>query len=346
AINFYGGMQIALPQLEKEGLRMELEVLDSRANAGYVEKTLLANPDLKQKDLIFGPYRRDNISLVADFARKNNITFVSPYSASSGLSPLNPNYIQVNPSFNTHCYALTKHALDHFTPSNIILVARNEQESTRFPIFQDAMKTILMTTDSMEFKEFIVPSSYTDFDETMLAEFLEMEGPVAFIVPSWSDEIFVSNFLRVLDIARIVNEEKEVRVYGMPQWKEFSKVDYDYFEKLDLHISCASFVNDKSLEVKKFRKDFFNKFNTIPTEEAYLGYDVMLYFGRMLLKYGTKFQSHLETEPGRYLQGDFKIEPVLQAGSTAEEPGQIEQFENKAIFILRYNEYQFQPSGQ
>lgn len=349
AINFYGGLQVALAQLEKEGLRLDLEVFDSKANAGYLEKNILRNPDLKKKDLIIGPYRRDNISLVADFAKINDITFISPYSASTGLSPLNHNYIQVNPTFNTHCQALAEHALAHFAPSNIILVARNKEEATRFPIFQDALKTTMMTNDSVSFEEFIVPESYTDFDETMLEEYLKKEGPIAFIVPSWSDEIFVSNFLRVVDIARIVQEDeknKAVRVYGMPQWKEFSKVDYDYFEKLDLHISSASFIRENSLEVKKFRKDFYKKYNTLPTEEAYLGFDIMMYFGRMLHEHGTKFQARLEEEPGNYLERDFEIEPVLQEGSTAEQPGPIEQFENKAIFILRYKEYKFQPSTE
>ncbi|MEZ4982609.1 MAG: ABC transporter substrate-binding protein [Saprospiraceae bacterium] len=342
AVNFYGGINLALRQLEQEGVQLNIEVFDSKASSSTVENSILKNPDLRDFDLLIGPYRRDNIALVAEYAKANGISFVSPYSASTGLSPLNKEYIQVNPTFETHCEAITKHVLKQTKPGNVILVAK-KNEADRFAIFQEARKEIMYQKDSTVFKELVVPESLTDFNEEDLKAFFELEGPISFVVPSWSDEIFVSNFLRVVDIARIMNDEKPVTIYGMPQWMDFSKVDYDYFEKLDLHVSSASYVNQNSAEVKVFKRNFFNKYNTVPSEEAFLGYDVMLYFGRMLKEYGTKFQPFLENENKSFLERDFHFEPIIEEGSTVEEPGRIEQFENKAIFILRYENYQFKP---
>ena len=156
AVNFYGGMKLALEDLGQEGANFNVSVIDTKANEASVQ-SLLRSPEVGNSHLIIGPYRRDNVRLVADYARDNNKTLVSPQSAAAGLSTKNSNYVQVSPTLKTHCEAITRHALKDYRPDQIVLVARdNPSEITRFQFFRDELHRQYGTRDTSGFKEFVI----------------------------------------------------------------------------------------------------------------------------------------------------------------------------------------------
>ena len=95
-------------------------------------------------------------------------------------------------------------------------------------------------------------------------------------------------------------------------------------------------------DIKFFRSRFFDRFGAPPTDEAYIGYDIMLYMGRMIKKHGTKFQYALDRESARYLHTRFDINRVVTPTTTGAENLPIEQFENKYVNILEFQDYYFQ----
>ena len=172
---------------------------------------------------------------------------------------------------------------------------------------------------------------------------------MVFIIPSWSSESFIYSFLRKVDLARIPVDDngselpqKYIVIYGMPQWMTFERIDYDYYEQLNVHVSSNSFINPLSPEVQFFKRRYFDRFGSVPNEEAFLGYDIMLYFGRMINKHGTKFQYVLEQESLQTMHTLFDFERVVLPVSTGFENGEIQQFENKHINILKFEDFQFQ----
>lgn len=344
AINFYGGAKIAFDKLQGEGINLNVQVFDSKASDSDVDNLLKNQPVISRSDLVIGPYRRDNVAQVAEFAKKNKITYVSPYSASSGLSKMNPEYIQVNPSLEAHCQAITKFVRAKFPAEQVVLVSKdNESEKARFEYFHKANAAIDGNSKGKKFTELVISSDLTNLTEERIKPFILPLKTTVFILPSWSDETFVGNFLRLLDIAKMDNS---VMVMGMPQWMDYQKIDYDYYEKLNVHVSSAGYIDNNSLEVRNFKKNFFERYAAAPREEALLGYDVMLYFGRMLKKYGTKFQPQMELEKANGLHMKFAMEPLMAPNPAgAEKPGVVEQYENKAVFILQFQNYYFQPAN-
>ena len=79
---------MALDELGDEGVRLNVNVYDSKASENTVRDLLRTDPDLPNSHLIVGPYRRQNVQKVADYAKKENITFISPYSASASFPSL------------------------------------------------------------------------------------------------------------------------------------------------------------------------------------------------------------------------------------------------------------------
>lgn len=341
ALHFYSGARIALDELAGMGVKLNVSVKDTRANEASLKRLLSQDPFIRQSHLIIGPYRRDNVRLLADFAKRNDIALVSPYSGTSNLSNDNPNYIMVSPTLQTHCSAIIDHVLDRYAADQVVLVCEeNETQKAILNYFQNAYFAYAGSDQIPPLAQYVVSESSSSYAKLELERYLEERDTLVLIAPSWS-EPFVYSLLRETDLAR--EEEDFIAIFGLPQWIGFEQMDYDYFEKLNVHLSSNYYLDQSSGRVRQFRKTFFDEFGTLPRMEAYLGYDVMLYFGKLLHRHGTKFQYFLEQEAEDYLHTRFAFEPMFRPGEDLLK-NQVDHFENQFVHILRFQDYQFQPA--
>ena len=343
ALHFYAGARMALDVLSQEGIRLNVSAIDSKASDQTVTQLTKTNKELAAAHLIIGPYRRDNVTILARYAKDKDIVLVSPQSSSSNsASEDNENYVQINPSLETHCQAIMDHALKHHAPKDIVLVSRdNAAERARLTYFQDEYKKWAGSVNVAPLSELIITDQSVALDNVNMLPFIQLSDTTVFIIPNW-EENFVYSLLRKIDLSR--EQYENIIVYGMPQWRDFERIDFDYYDKLNVHISVSSYLDPLSPEIRLFKQNFYDRFGAIPKEEAFLGYDLTLYCGRMLKKHGTKFQYFLNEEPTKALHTRFQIEPVIRVGTTSGvELPRVLQFENKFVNILRFYNYQFQP---
>lgn len=343
AVHFYAGMKMALDVLEQEGVSLNVTTLDTKGKTGEVNNLIRTNSDLLNAHAIVGPYRKENVKLVADFAKRENKTLISPYSASTGVASNNTNYVQVNPTLESHAEAIMRHARNRYRADQIVLVTRNKQsEQARLNFFQQENYRIEGSTNAAKIQELIVTDESPDLNELDLKPYIKLGTTTVFIVPSFSSEAFVGALMRKIYLEA---RYSPIVVYGMPQWQEYSSIDYDVYENLNLHISSAIFVDPYSPAVQSFKRNYYDRYGTAPEEQAFRGYDDMLYFGRMLKKHGTKFQFFLDQEPGLgYLHTQFNIQKELTPESMRPESKNevIQKFGNKYVNILKFDQYYFQ----
>jgi hypothetical protein len=348
AINFYSGMKLAIPTLESEGVNLNIRMLDTRGDERETQNLLRSNPDINNADLIIGPYRRNNVRAVAEFAKQKDITFVSPYSASSGMTERNPNYIQVNPSLMSHCDAIVQHVKENYSNEEVVIVARDEaDERPWIKAIQDANKKFADPndlSDTTSFREYIVTDETADFRDMDVMPYIRDGGKTTvFIVPSYRDEAFVYSLFRQIAVNKSVDDR--IVVYGFQPWMNYDRIDFDFFENLNVHVSSGSFIDNFNPNIQLFQRRYFNDYGMPPESEAFIGHDVMLYFGRMLKKYGTKFQLSLEQEkPSPYLQTKFDIERVINNPNLINDNlNRVDGWENKYVHILKFQNYHYQP---
>ncbi|MCR9290259.1 MAG: ABC transporter substrate-binding protein [Bacteroidetes bacterium] len=348
AVSFYSGMKMAMPKLESEGVNLDIRVIDSRGDESETQKLLRSNPDLNNADLIIGPYRRKNVRAVAEFARQKDITFVSPYSASTKISERNPNYIQVNPSLMSHCEAIVKHVKDNYKSEEVVLVARDENdEKAWLEVIQRANIKFADPndlSDTSSLKEYVISDESADYRDMDILPYIREGGKTTvFIVPSYRSENFVYSLFRQLAVNKSVDDR--IVVYGFQPWMNYDRIDFDLFENLNVHVSSGSYVDSFDPDVQLFQRRYYNDYGMPPEPEVLMGHDIMLYFGRMLKKYGTKFQLSLESEtPLPYLQTKFDIERVINNPNMINDNlNRIDQWENKFIHILKFQNYHYQP---
>lgn len=340
ALHFYSGVKLALDDMQQTGtVSFNVKVADTQANEAKTQQ-LAASPSFNQAQLVIGPYLKNNVKVMAEAARGKETVLISPYSAAAGISLQNPNYVQVNPTLETHMRSLIQHAYQTQRADRIVLVTSpSPAQKARLGYLQDEYKILAGDAQVQPLEEIEVDINDAN---TTLRDYLTGRKTV-FIVPIYEDESFVANFLRVLYSETRDDFGRNVAVYGLPQWMDFTRTNFDYFEGTNVHVSSSVFIDKLNPAVREFRRKFYERYAALPRDEAYVGYDVTRYFLRMAAEHGTRFQYALEANPETLMHTKFEFRPVavVPAGATNFEQSQLDRFENKFVNILRFQDYTF-----
>ena len=338
AINYYYGAKMAFSRLGQEGLNINVNVFDTQASTS-VTSSFLSGGAVPESNLIIGPAKKENVALVADFCKNSGITMFSPFNASPTIAKDNPFYVQARPTLESHGKKIIEHALARYQPEQIVLVVRDKGvEKKRLKIFQEEYP--VNSSDSLgKFQELILPGDLKSLAEYDLMPIIKQDVETVFIMPSWSNESFIYSFLRQI---RVVKGQNPVVVYGMPQWMEYERISYDYYEALNVHVSSEFFVDTESQSVKNFQREFFEKYGMIPDKNAYKGYDEMMFLGRRLQNNGTFWQENSGKEIGEISGSEFMINPVLKTETPPISEGfPMERYQNDAVDIIQFKDYRF-----
>jgi hypothetical protein len=345
ALDFYGGAKMGMDQLDAEGAQIHFNIYDTRGSEATTNQILIGQPAIASSDMIIGPYLSSNARVVAGFAKRNEIPAVIPYSPSSSLSTDNPYLVQVNPTFRTHAQNIVKHVRSTHAADQVVLVVPNKpEEIQRLAFFQEANYEFMGSEDSLSrFQEFVVMDETADLQNTDIGPYLRADKRTIFILPTWQNETFVYSFLRKLKIAQA--GFSEVSVYGMPQWMYFEQVDYSLYEDLNLHVSNFFYADEYAEEIKKFKQDYFDLYGKVPTEEAFVGYGLTLYFGRLLSQYGKEWLENLDSADGQSLYTSYQFRKVVDPLVPADQEvfNTFERFENSYLHILKFEDFHFRP---
>jgi hypothetical protein len=145
------------------------------------------------------------------------------------------------------------------------------------------------------------------------------------VVVASQDEPFVSELLTNLK-AFSDRYKCYITVYGLSSWKKFDNIDLRLFYDLKLHLAAPYYISYKSSAVKSFVQSYREKYKTEPSQFAFQGYDIMMYFASALYFYGKDFERCLPLLKVPLLQSNYAFSPIYQGGA----------YENKGVFLLRY----------
>ena len=331
ALDFYAGAKIALDSLSTQPFNLKVTVVDSRNDFNSV----LARYDVSRSDVLLGPVEKENVPVAIDFSNRMQKIFVSPYFPTGDLEGGNPYFVQVKPSLKTHSENIVRHLRSRYKTEQVVLVGRKtDMETSRFKLFQDANSALNQTQYGGRFDEWAIENE-TNF---AIEPYIHASGQTVFVLPSWN-EAFVTIFLQKLAASP---RKGNVTVYGMPQWMDFNKSLTSLYQSLGVRVSSSTFVDGGNENVRYFRSKFFSKFNKMPNSDSFLGYDCMMYVGKMLQQYGTAFPQYLQNEQENVLHTKFHFSPLYRNVSNDNNPqSNISKFENQYVNILRYQNGSF-----
>ena len=339
-INYYCGMQVAQDILEKESINLNVNLVDE--GTGSIESLLRSNVN-DDTDVIVGPYDRTSLKKVAKYAQENEIANVSPWQASTKIASENPYYVQLRPNLNQHYYAIFDDIKAEFPGETNLFILGNQRstkDSKRISMLQRMGKDVFGKSDDPHFEEFLTIQDSIDIGVmTFDSIFVQDEKNIVFI-PNWSfdDEDFIYGLLRRLSVEK---RNAEMIVYGMPIMLESEKINFDYYKSLNMRVARSKYVDQRDNDVRRFKRDFVQRFGALPTDDAYEGYDNLMYIGRNIHKYGKRFQYFLQDDDGYYLQAKYEVEPNIEDDASDDRLDNINYFQNKNVDIIVFKDNVF-----
>lgn len=349
AIEFYEGFLMALDSLRRENINMTISVFDTQDNDSIVEQLLLRE-ELRQADVIVGPMSSGELRLVSNFAAAYHIPLISPLNPRFVPEEDNPYFLQINPSYATQ----SEHIFDYANklpirrPKNFIIVGTKddslimEQFQSAYAIYKNdanARATMYISADNR-------------FDSNKLKDKYQRNALNIIVAPTLK-EPFIFGLLRSLsdDGGKAIDPNKpqitqeSYMVFGLSQWKYFEEINFEYFEKLRMHMTSESYIDPKHLPSMRFRDAYVSQYGMPPRDFAYIGFDLTIYMGRMLKKHGTGFLAQLDKEPYTGRHTKFDIKPVyrtfktLEANGDLKEQSAVSRYENSFIHILKFEQF-------
>lgn len=319
-LEFYEGVQLAIDSLNKEGLDLEVNIIDTRSSADL--KAILQKPAVLESDLILGHVAFNELRTVADFASAEKIPFVNVNLPNDGGVTNNPYLVILNSTLQAHCEGIYHYLQQQHGQEQIIVFRKNGSQEDRLKSYLDEVAAAT-TGKPLKLKYVNLPA---DFQEMQLTPYLD-SNRTNIILAGSLDEGFAKHLAGHLTE---LNKTYPVHLVGMPTWdgiRDFDKKDYQDLE-IYYTIPFNPIRTDALSEAisTHFRENLFSR----PSDMVFRGYETMYRFGKLLKEHGPNIASSIGEKKHRVFT-DFNIQPVL----LDRQKQQLDYFENKKLYVIR-----------
>ena len=306
-----------------EKLKQQILIVDDSEINREILKEILKEDALKNANLIIGAVQNDQIGPVAEFAQKNNIKYVIPFTSKNDDVLSNAYVYQVN---TPHSYLYAKAAqggCDLFAEDNIILLnIRDGKDKTEF-----------IKAFKAEMKQRQIPFTEINYNaETLTADVdtLLRTDKRNVIVPTSGTLEALNKIKSPLRMLAETKPECGLTLFGYPEWQTYTRDCLEDFYALNTYIYSNFYADNLSKEVADFYtkyKNWYSKnlINIFP-KYGILGFDTGMFFIGAINKYGSNFENNLDKIHYQGVQTGFDFHRVNNWGG----------FINTNIFIVHY----------
>lgn len=328
AVEFYQGVLVALDSISTEKVKFELLVFDTKGQDSLATFNILSNSTLKTVDLIIGPLYASNFEKTAKFAGQHNIPIVSPVKLNNKALLGNENVFKIVSSRTSSINQIVRLVTDSFSRDHLLAIQyQNNQESALVDTYiKEYNAAILRKNDTSRYspvKKVVVSKS-----DDILLHLKSNSNNVVFLPTT--NSTFITNLFTAL-ITRLNSKEYSdciVTLIGLEEWMQFENIDIEYFQRLNVHLAVNQFVDYEDESTKMVVKKYYEKTETYPTNNSFLGFDIASYFGSNFIKSGSVFSS--ETNANKRISTQFSF------FKTGVESG----YENTYTRMIKFENYQ------
>jgi hypothetical protein len=286
AVDMFNGIQLAQQKLAEEGVKINLLAYDIGNEADPMLK-LINQPDFAASDLLVGPLYGSTIKAAIAFAGQRRIGQVNPITNNGQILQNNPVAYLFQPSVESQARYAANYALQNFAVKTaVILWGASARDSTLAHQYRK------FYTEGggkvLAFKKMAQPTvgqmeaALSGYDEAKLGHIF---------IPSAQQNVAI-NFMSVME-----KNFEAMPVITMANWLDYHMINYDQYERHNVHFIFPEFVDYRKPEVIAFKQAYVAKRNLIPSIYAYQGYELMMRFGRALGEFGTNFHAGMQGRP-------------------------------------------------
>lgn len=320
-VEYYEGFLMAVDSLKKQGVSLDLYTYDSGGEKMSVTP-ILNKKEMKEMDIIFGPLHSEHIKPIADFAKKNDIHLIIPFSSKSAEVFSNPSVYQINTPQSYLYSEVYEHFTRKFPDANVVILQTTDSDKEKTE-FINGLKQEL-TSQNIPFK-----TVGADADVTKLKEALDMSKENIFVLTSGSNVALIKTLPQLTILVR-ENPEARINLFGYPEWQTYTKDHLASFYELDTYFYSSFYTNNlfpQAIDFTSAYRKWYGKdmANTYP-KYGMLGFDTAYFFLKGLSQYGSTFENHMKEISVTPIQTGFKFDRVNNWGG----------FINKKVFFVHF----------
>lgn len=310
-MQFYEGVLLAMTNLRKQGINVQLQVFDTQRNVDSV-RTAVADPAFLQTDLIIGPIYPGVQKEIAQIAAKNQIPLVSPLASQSQLINSLPTYFQVNPSRDYLASQTAEMVAEEYYNSNFIVLANGNYSGTPEGRIVELLQEKFVNAGLMSRRDGVNFTIYNFKNEGPfgLRRIMSKTKENVVFIPSADEGTLSVSISNVNNLA----SEFSITLIGTNRFPGYQSIQLDHYHNLKLKYVAPYWVDYSSPATIDFVSQFKSAFNTEPDNFGFQGYDVTQYFVHALAAYGRNFSDCMQYFHMPLIQGNYHFQKVSEFG--------------------------------
>ena len=311
-IEYYEGFLMAVDSLKRSGVSIDLYAYNSGPENASLNP-ILSKKEMKDMDIIFGPLYPQQVKPLADFAQKNDIRLVVPFSSKDNSVFRNPAIYQINTPQSYLYSEVYDHFVRQFPNANVIFI----EASTGT---KDKAEFIKGLKDELKNRSIPMKS---------LKTVLRSDRENIFI-PTSGSNVTLIKILPQLTLLVRENPESNIHLFGYPEWQTYTKDHLETFFELDTYFYSSFYTNNLLPAAISFTKNYRRWYGK-EMDERYpkygmLGFDTGYFFLKGLSRYGSELEKNMQLMDLVPIQTGFKFQRVNNWGG----------FINKKVFFVRF----------
>jgi ABC-type branched-subunit amino acid transport system substrate-binding protein len=284
-LDMYEGIKMAADELSAQDTKINVFAYDI-ANDGDKMLETVNLPEFAGMDMLIGPLYGATNKVAVAFANQKSVALINPISNNGQLIENNPSAYLLKPSMETQVQRAAEYALNTFVPkSTLILYGPTAKDSSLAATYR---KQILDKGGKVNAIKKITQVNVGEIAQ-IISETQETSLGHVFI--STDNQNIVVNFTNALE-----QRTSKISIVTLSNWLELKLISFEQFERRNIHFIFPEYIDYGSEAVKTFRKNYLSKRNIIPSIYSYQGYDMMLFFGRLLSEHGIYFHQALRQQ--------------------------------------------------
>ncbi len=329
-LDLYQGIQLAHKELSSQNIALDLYAYDTKRDSLRTSE-ILSMDEMKSMDLIIGPLYPAPSKLASAFSFHHKINILNPLSSNTEIISYNPYSFLFHPADETQAMVAARFMQDKLDKDKKTLIIYGSRSADSIAAYQyrsvlmeEEIEVIMMepipTVDPEEVARFVSDNLYLIFtpdpDDPILLVKKDLEdenededdedefiprSDIGHIFVSSSNELIVANVIGTID-----NMGPELTIMGSDKWLQSRYADFKQLERLQVYLTAPSFLDYASDNFESFQRRYERKYKCIPNNYSFIGYDLMLLFGKFLDQGGNYFQHELRSRdfyPGTLFQG-------------------------------------------
>ncbi len=327
ALDFYFGFKKAVDSILSKDFEVVIHLFDVEERDSMKIESICKSAEFKNLDVIFGPLYAGVFKLVSGYAKKNGTPIISPLTQQSKILFNNSFVSKVNPSQYTLIEGLSDYCSDSLmNTSNVILVNSTTKDLQYIKSFKNRYN------DNLIKKYKVKTDTITEVKGIAGVKAAYIPGKKNVVVLLTNNHVYLQDFITQL---YVFSDKKDIVLMGFNSVANIDNLDQDYLNSLQFHFASPNHIDFKDSTIINLTKQYQAIYTADPSEFYFQGFDIATYYLSNLKTNGPEFFFQLDKNKWEGVSTGFKFyRPDAETG-----------FENRAIYIYKYSNYQLQKLG-